>query len=137
MGSLLDRAHKHRYVEREMGSGMSQQNSVGEQLNAWAYGDRTLMAAVYLLSTALDGRFITTGWPWVATNEYGGHWLDGSKITAETIGGLSGGEKRILWIVASLLEGTPVDLRDVLTGLDSRTGRHVIRALGALAGVSV
>jgi hypothetical protein len=41
----------------------------------------------------------------------------------------SGGESRILRVAASLAEGIPVDLRDMVTGIDSRNIDIVLTAL--------
>lgn len=41
----------------------------------------------------------------------------------------SGGERRILRVAASLAEGIPVDLRDALTGIDSRNIDILLKAL--------
>ena len=46
-------------------------------------------------------------------------------VTAALGAGLpcSGGERRMLGLTASLAAGTPVDLRDAVTGLDGRSAR--------------
>ncbi len=46
----------------------------------------------------------------------------------------SGGEARMLRLAASLAEGVPVDLRDALTGLDSRNAELVSRAVKHATG---
>lgn len=46
----------------------------------------------------------------------------------------SGGEGRMLRLGASLAEGTPVDLRDTLTGLDSSNAELVSRAVKHATG---
>ena len=46
----------------------------------------------------------------------------------------SGGEGRMLRVVASLIEGIPVDLRDTLTGLDARNLHLVSQAVQDTAG---
>ncbi|MEZ0095255.1 hypothetical protein [Streptacidiphilus sp. EB129] len=62
------------------------------------------------------GPGLTSGVPMAAVN-----WPEA--ITALEEGRLpcSGGERRLLKIVASLAEGIPVDLRDTLTGVDAAT----------------
>jgi hypothetical protein len=52
-------------------------------------------------------------------------------ITALDTGDLpcSGGEQRMLRLAASLADGTPVDLRDALTGLDDRNITLLITAV--------
>ncbi len=66
---------------------------------------------------------LISGIPMAAIN-----WPDA--ITALNNGHLpcSGGEARILKIVASLAEGIPVDLRDALTGIDATNLDRVICA---------
>ncbi|MEX1194138.1 MAG: NUDIX hydrolase [Dehalococcoidia bacterium] len=46
----------------------------------------------------------------------------------------SGGERRMLRLAASLVEGIPVDLRDTLTGLDARNLHLVSQAVHDTAG---
>jgi hypothetical protein len=56
--------------------------------------------------------------------------------TALASGGLpcSGGERRILQLAASLAAGTPVSLRDTITGLDDRNVALVVTAIQYAAG---
>jgi hypothetical protein len=46
----------------------------------------------------------------------------------------SGGEARLLRIAASLAQGTPVDLRDAMTGLDHTNTTLVAKAITQAAG---
>jgi hypothetical protein len=57
-------------------------------------------------------------------------------ITALNSGGLpcSGGERRILLLSAGLAGGTPVSLRDNVTGLDDRNTALLITAIRHAAG---
>ena len=57
-------------------------------------------------------------------------------ITALNSGGLpcSGGERRILQLSASLAGGTPISLRDTVTGLDDRNTALLITAIRHAAG---
>lgn len=57
-------------------------------------------------------------------------------ITALNAGELpcSGGERRILKLSASLADGTPVDLRDAVTGLDARNVERLISAISHASG---
>ena len=57
-------------------------------------------------------------------------------ITALDNGGLpcSGGERRILQLAASLAAGTPVSLRDTITGLDSPNTALLVTAVQHAAG---
>ncbi len=58
-------------------------------------------------------------------------------ITALRTGGLpcSGGERRILQLSASLAAGTPVSLRDTVTGLDNDNTTRLITAIQHAAGL--
>jgi hypothetical protein len=58
-------------------------------------------------------------------------------VTALNSGGLpcSGGERRILLLSASLAAGTPVSLRDNVTGLDDRNIALLIAAIRHAAGL--
>jgi hypothetical protein len=63
-----------------------------------------------------------------------GHpWIDFEAI-ADGTGGLSGGEKRFLLIVASIGCGTPVALEDVIVGLDRSLLDLVLAALAHAGG---
>lgn len=57
-------------------------------------------------------------------------------VTALNSGGLpcSGGERRILQLAASLAAGTPVSLRDNVTGLDQDNTARLITAIRHAAG---
>jgi hypothetical protein len=57
-------------------------------------------------------------------------------ITALNSGGLpcSGGERRILHLSASLAVGTPVDLRDTVTGLDDHNTARLLTAIRHATG---
>ena len=57
-------------------------------------------------------------------------------ITALDGGGLpcSGGERRVLRIAASLVDGIPVDLRDAFTGMDASNVDRAVRAMLHAAG---
>ena len=57
-------------------------------------------------------------------------------ITALNGGGLpcSGGERRILQLAASLAAGTPVSLRDTVTGLDHDNAARLLTAIRHAAG---
>ncbi|HXC81218.1 MAG TPA: hypothetical protein VNV62_05130 [Trebonia sp.] len=46
----------------------------------------------------------------------------------------SGGEQRMLKITASLADGTPVDLRDTVTGLDDRNIQLLLTAIRRASG---
>jgi hypothetical protein len=95
-----------------------------------------LEAAVELLIRALDGRLLHG--PWIVKT--GGHphpryHFDGTLADVHA-GVLSGGERRVLAIAASLTgePGTAVTLDDVLSGLDRDTLAVVLAAVAHAAG---
>jgi hypothetical protein len=96
-------------------------------LRAWAAGSYPDMAAVELLARAFGRRFATPGRPWIVDDD-GGVWLDGTALRSAAA--LSGGERRVLRLVAALVDAEPVDIVDVVTGLDRH---HLDLVLAALA----
>lgn len=101
-------------------------------LRAWAAGMLPLEAAVELLIGALGGQLLHG--PWVRCGEGDYAWFD-PDIAATEVGVLSGGERRVLDIVCSLVSSDhPVDLGDAITGLDPKVLRRVLRALAHAGG---
>ncbi|OYO00739.1 hypothetical protein CGZ95_08945 [Enemella evansiae] len=104
-----------------------------EALRAWATGLRPAESAVELVVTALGGR-LADG-PWVRTDS-GRVWFDPDVAVADA-GALSGGERRVLAVAASLVsDAHPVDLGDAITGLDPDAARLVLAALAHAAGLN-
>ncbi len=104
-------------------------------LRSWAKGLYPLEAAVELLVRAADGRFASAGYPWVQPgDEPGWWWLDPTAITDDNLIALSGGEQRLLRIVASLADGPPVDLGANLPGLDRDAMSLVLAAMAHANG---
>lgn len=86
-----------------------------------------------LLIRAFGGRFARAGCPWVV-EETNGVWVDAQVLTDGT-GALSGGERRLLAVVASLLdERREVALAEVLPGLDRGILELVLAAVAHAAG---
>jgi|SRR6478609_848538 len=102
-------------------------------LRAWASGAPALEAAVDLLLTAFNGRFSAPDQPWVR-RDGARWWLDVEVLADHLPGPWSGGERRVLQMVASLAGGPPVDLAEVLW-LDDDLARLVLAALAHVAGV--
>lgn len=102
-------------------------------LRDWARGLTTVTAATELL--------IRAGWaqtwrPWVCERDVGGYWLDFECIP-DHVGALSGGERRLLLLAASLAEpDTGVSLEDTITGIDHRRVDLVLAALAHAAGAN-
>lgn len=108
--------------------------SVIDELRRWASGTYAHEAAVELLARALSGHLAGEGWQWVARGDEGRVWLDADAITPQSTGALSGGEQRILAIVASLAGGAPVPLSEVLPGLDRENAELVVAAMAHATG---
>ncbi|WP_353113272.1 hypothetical protein [Microbacterium sp.] len=103
------------------------------RLSCWAAGSLTDTAAVELLGSALGGRLLNG--PWIRHDEHGNAWFDPQSAVADS-GYLSGGERRVLAIAASLIApDSPVDLGDAITGIDSDTAQHVLHTLALAAGL--
>lgn len=100
-------------------------------LRLWARGSYAEEAAVELLVRAFDGRFCRDGAPWVRpTGRPGWYSLDPDAIHTFS-GGLSGGERRLLAVVAALAGDRPLDdLGGILAGVDRA---HLALILAALA----
>lgn len=102
------------------------------ELRAWAKGSYATEAAVELLLRGFHGRFAGSGWGWMKTGD-GRSWVDFEAVP-EHIGGLSGGEKRFLRLVASIGGAEPVVLGDVLPGLDREIVVLILAAVAHTAG---
>lgn len=110
--------------------------AVQASLRAWARGSYGDEAAVELLIRSFDGRFALTGWPWVAPRQRpGGYWLDAEAINPAT-GQLSGGEQRVLAVVAALAGSQPLErnLADVISGVDRGNQTLILAALSHAGG---
>ena len=104
-------------------------------LRSWAKGLYPVEAAVELLVRAANGRFASAGYPWVQPgDEPGWWWLDPIAITDDNLIALSGGEQRLLRIVASLAGGQPVNLGANLPGLDRDAMSLVLAAVAHANG---
>lgn len=90
-----------------------------------------------ILIRAFDGRFARPGWPWIARSDHdGSFYVHADRMSDDDLGMLSGGEQRTLAIARSLLGSEPVDLSEVMPGLDRPTGHAVIAALTHATGAS-
>jgi hypothetical protein len=110
-----------------------------DDLRAWAKGSYTSEAATELLLRAFGGRFAAPGNPWIhtSTTPEGPHqvraWIDFEAIP-EQAGMLSGGERRFLFVAASIAENVPVVLGDVIPGLDRQNLKLILAALAHAGG---
>lgn len=104
-------------------------------LRSWAKGLYPLEAAVELLVRAFDGRFARPGNPWIQPcDQPGWWWLDVTRLVDDQFGHLSGGEQRMLRIVASLAGGEPVSLAENVTGLDRELTELVLATIAHAGG---
>lgn len=95
-------------------------------LRGWASGSTTLVAATELLIRA---GFAQEWRPWVFYDELARRpWINFDEIP-ELIGGMSGGEQRLMRIAASLGGTTPIVLGDEVVGLDRRLTELVSTAI--------
>lgn len=106
-----------------------------EGLRSWARGCYAEEAGVELLVRAFDGRFADRDWPWIrACDRPGWFWVDADAIIVHS-GALSGGERRILALVAALIGNIPLeDLGSVVSGLDRRHLQLVLAAVAHAGG---
>lgn len=106
-------------------------NTHDDQLREWARGLNPLAAATELL--------IRTGYaqndrPWVRYDEDRQRpWIDFQAIP-ELLGGMSGGQQRVLRIAASLGADVPIILGDEISGIDRDTTALVLAALAHASG---
>lgn len=96
------------------------------QVRAWARGVYAWEAGVELLIHS--GQLGNPASPWI--NHDGARlWIDAIELMRHA-GVKSGGERRVIRIAVSLLEGPPVELAEVLPGLDRE---HLSLVLAAVA----
>lgn len=114
---------------------MDTTSSLAEQLRAWARGLYPTEAGVELLVRAFDGQLARRGLSWVVEQDERAY-VDADALAASVESGAwSGGERRVLTIVASLLDDErTVSLNDVLPGLDRPHLELVLAAVAHAAG---
>ena len=111
--------------------------AVYASLRGWARGAYGDEAAVELLIRSFGGRFALPSWSWISPRDRPGeYWLDAGSINYAT-GELSGGEQRVLAVVAALASNQPLErnLAEVMSGVD-RDHQALILAALSLAGGS-
>lgn len=119
-------------VHNEHDDAVRAQDERAGHLRTWARGNLALEAAVELLIGALDGRLLDG--PWILRDARD-HWYFHAKHIESGSGYLSGGERRVLAIAASLADSNrPIDLGDAITGLDPDALRVVLAALTHAGG---
>ncbi len=100
-------------------------------LRTWARGLYTCEAGVELLIRAWGGRLLTG--PWIVTDPADGTvWFDTRKVSEA--GYLSGGERRMLELAASITADRPIHLGDTLSGLERHATELVLAAVAHAAG---
>ncbi|ALG29532.1 hypothetical protein AOZ07_11445 [Glutamicibacter halophytocola] len=102
-------------------------------LRAWA--DTSLERAAVELLIGFNGSHLMDG-PWIRRGAPGLFWFD-PDTAADESGHLSGGERRVLAVATSLVSPSrPVDLGDVMTGIDPNAFALVIQAMGQAYGLT-
>ncbi|ALE04889.1 hypothetical protein AL755_04210 [Arthrobacter sp. ERGS1:01] len=106
-----------------------------DELRAWAKDAYTTEAATELLIRAFGGRFASLGKPWVKKEkDTENAWINFEQIP-DRLGGLSGGERRLLLLAASIAEvDFDLVLGDVLPGLDRPVLDLVLAAVAHAGG---
>lgn len=108
--------------------------SVAKELRSWAKGLYPLEAGVEVLIRAFDGRFAQPGQSWIRQGEAAGWWVDESALCDANLEALSGGEQRVLRLVAAMLGGHPVSLYETVPGLDRGVMDLILAALAHANG---
>lgn len=103
-------------------------------LREWARGRTDLTAATELL---IRSGFAQSWRPWVHEREYGGYWIDFATIP-DLVGGMSGGQRRLLLLAASLGgDDVAVSLSDNVPGLDREATELLLAAIAAANGMDI
>ena len=108
--------------------------SLHDKITAQAKGIHPAEAAALLITTALDGRLpnqLIIAWETDTMAEI--DWDE----SRQTLGYLSGGERRIFDLADSLATGQPINLGHALVGLDDTNARIALRAIACALQVSV
>ena len=108
--------------------------SVANDLRSWAKGLYPLEAGVEVLIRAFGGRFAQPGHSWIRQGEAAGWWVDERELCDANLEALSGGEQRVLRLVAALLGGHPVSLYETVPGLDRGVMDLILAALAHANG---
>mgnify|MGYP003499512002 FL=1 len=109
-------------------------------LEGWARGAYDCEAAVMMLTRGtmwrrLKGDLLSV--KAIGTDEEGGRgWMDRDALEEYALdNGLSGGERRVLWLIASLLGVvTAPPIGELLSGIDDRNVAVFLQAAAHLAG---
>lgn len=103
-------------------------------LRAWAKGSFPYEAATELLLRGFGGRFAAGGNPWIGRDDFSGKsWIDFASIP-EHAGRVSNGEWRFLMFAASLAEGVPVNLGEIVTGVNRECIGLILAAVAHASG---
>lgn len=110
---------------------MNPNETPAEGLRAWAKGIYPLEAATELLIRA---GYAQAGRPWVKSEDDDWYWIEFEAIP-ENVGYMSGGERRLLMLAASIGSGNvTVSLSENLTGVDRNMITLVLAAVAHAAG---
>jgi hypothetical protein len=107
-------------------------DDLANQLARVGPGSYGFEAATEILLRFRGARFARPGWPWIKDVDQR-PWIDFAEIAGGS-GALSGGERRVLLIAASLAEEQPIELGDAVAGLDRRDLALVLAAVSHAGG---
>ncbi|UKA62277.1 hypothetical protein [Arthrobacter sp. FW306-04-A] len=103
-------------------------------LRAWAKGSFPCEAATELLLRGFGGRFAAPGNPWIGTDEFSGaSWIDFASIP-EYAGRVSNGEWGFLMFAASMAEGVPVNLAEIVTVVNRESVALLLASIAHASG---
>ncbi len=106
--------------------------TLADKLNIYAFGTPNLEAASHILTHSVRGRLLDAlQLVWEDDEAAEIDW----PATLDASTGLSGGERRLLALAASLGSGHPVDLANALTGLDAWHAQVVVDAIAHTTGI--
>lgn len=103
-------------------------------LRGWARGSYPDEAGVELLARAFAGKFTGDQYPWLRPAPPGGWFVDWDAITDESTAPLSGGERRLLALAASIGGDRVINLADSVAGLDRGIVQLVLAAIAHTGG---
>ena len=104
-----------------------------DDLRTLAAGDYPEEAAAEMLIRGFHGQFAAPGNPWIERGTNGRPWINFRSIP-EHIDRYSGGERKFLMLAASLGDAAPVELGEILPGMDRHMLDLVLAAFAHAAG---
>ena len=109
-------------------------NQAAEGLRRWANGSPSSQAAVIILTEACRGRLVEAMGSCIEFDAEHGICFPIWEDMPEASRGMSGGERRLIALAASLGSNRPVGLEDACSGLDEFNAAVVVAAIAQAAG---